>query len=669
MTATARRARLATVALSCALAWAVAGALLPPGLPAGVIVRGLLTGIVVALPTAGLVLAYQATRVVNLAQAQLGVVGAVLAVELRLAWRVPYPVALVAGVATAAVIGAAVEVLVLRRLRAAPSLVSIVATAGVAQLLTGLALLLDERIDVPLGRFFTPPVDWRFTVEPITFDGGAALLLTAGAAALVALAVLLGRTDLGLALRALASDRERTSLAGVPAGLYSAAAWGLAGALSGLALVLRAPTLGTATAVAAAGTGTSLLLRTLAAAAIGRFTDLPRAVGAALAIGVVEETIAWWRPNTTVVDALLVVMIVGALLVQGRAIGRLATGGLAGWRSAGAGRPLAPSAGIRRGLLTAAVAAAALPAFLGPAHTETATLVLIQAIVVVSLVVLVGWTGELSLGQFAVAGTGGAVVGVLHGRHGLDLLLALPVGMAVAAAVLALLLLPSLRGGGLLGGIATLGFAVAAGTYLFEARYVGWLVEDRLVRPALWGRLALDRPWQLYLLALAALAAVTAAATNLRRSRTGRALLAVRDNASSAAAAGIAEGRTRVFGIVASGAVAGLAGSLYVLHQQGLHGESFTPEASLRLLAVAVVGGLASVPGAIAAAVVFGAADHYLPLAWSLLSSGIGMLGVLLFLPGGIGGLLERLARAGPLRGAGPGSRAEPADSGAGVRQ
>lgn len=642
-----RAVRLAMTAAASSLAVMAFAAFLPEGLPLGIAVRGLVAGGSVALVAVGMVLAHRASGVVNLAQAQLGVVGAVLAVELRMAWDVPYPVALIAGLLTAAAAGALVEVLVLRRLRSAPAVVPMVATVGAAQLLTGLALLLDGAVRAPLGSRFAPPVDVDVVVSPVVIDGTGLSILIAAPAAVLGVAHLLYRTDSGLAFRAIASNRERAALAGVPILGHAAAAWAIAGALSGLALVLEAPVAGSPGATAIAGGGAALLVRALAAAAAGGFTRLVPTVAAAASIGVVEEGLAWSYPTTAVVDVLLVVAIVAVLATRRGVLGRSGTSALAGWRAAVS----APSTALsvpagRAAWVLVFVAAGAVPLVLDAARTELAALIVIQAIVVLSLVVVSGWAGELSLGQFAVAGAGGATCALLYGRHGWDLMAALPAAAAAGAAVLVALGLPGLRRSALVTAVTTLAFAAASHGFLLEHRHAPWFVEDRIARPALWDRIPLERPWQLYLVALAVLAAVTAAVVNLRRTRAGRALLAVRDNEASASATGIDPVRARLFGLAFSGAVAGVGGALLVLHQAGVHAPSFTPELSLRMLAVAVVGGLGSVRGALLATAALGTADLLLAPEWSLVSTGAGMLVVLLFLPAGVDGVLQRLASA-----------------------
>lgn len=626
------------------VAWAVAAASLRDGLPAGIVLRGVVDGCSIALLSAGVVLVFRTTRVLNLATGAIGVAGAVLTIELRTAWNVPYVVAVAAGVAAAAATGAVVDGLVVRRLRRAPAVVATVATLGVGQLVAGGAFLLDDAIGAPDGRMFGPPIDVHLDIHPMRFDGSA-LVALATAVAVGLLAIRLHRGDVGLALRATGDDPERAALAGVGTARWTATAWAIAGGLAALAVIMLVPLGGPVGTAVVVTTGPALLLRVLAAAAIAGFDRIPQAVAAAVVLGVVEESVAWTTPNTTIIDALLVVVVIGAVAVRRPTATRAASSigewfgtHRSGWRTGAIGwRPAALAVGVA---LTA-------PLVLDAGQVELAGVVVIQAILAISVVVLAGWSGHLVIGQFAVAGIGGAVTALLFGRYGWDLMLALPVGVTAAAAVSVVLALPALRAGPLASMVVSGAFAVAAWTFLLEDRYVSWLVETSIERPVLWERLRIDTPTRMYVVCLAGLALTMVVATNLGRTRFARVLVAVRDNPRAAAAVGVVPWRATLMAHAASGAIAGVAGSLFVVHQRGVDAASFTPEVSVQVLAVAVVGGLGSIPGAVAAAVMLGTADLVLAQGWSFVASGVGMLAILLLVPGGLGGLA---ARRGPSR-------------------
>jgi len=148
---------------------------------------------------------------------------------------------------------------------------------------------------------------------------------------------------------------------------------------------------------------------------------------------------------------------------------------------------------------------------------------------------------------------------------------------------------------------------------------------------------------------LAGLAIALMAAHNLRRSRTGRAMIAVRDNALAAESVSINSTRLNLTAFVIAGALAGFAGSLYAIHQRGVLSGSFNAQVSVQLFSMVVIGGLGSLPGAIFGAAYVQGAQYFLPSGWKLIASGAGILLLLMFLPEGLGGLLYSI-RDGVLR-------------------
>ena len=150
-------------------------------------------------------------------------------------------------------------------------------------------------------------------------------------------------------------------------------------------------------------------------------------------------------------------------------------------------------------------------------------------------------------------------------------------------------------------------------------------------------------------MSLAFLALALVVVAGVRHSRTGRVLVAIRENERAARAYGVNATRTTLAAFALSGFLAAVAGALYVHQQQGLAVEPFLPQRSLDLFSMVVIGGLGSLPGALLGAVYVRGADFFLPLDWQFLATGVGLLAVLLLLPSGLGGLLADL-RDGALR-------------------
>ena len=650
-------ARVAAYTALALVGWWVLDAVLDRGAPPGILLRGAVVGGLYALGAIGIVLVWRGSGTVNFAQAELGSVAAVVAIELAVQWEVNYFVAVAVGLVLAAAIGWLVDVAVIRRFRKAPRLILTVATIGVAQVLAGVAILIPLAFEgIGAGRFETP-FSGSFTLDPVTFDGNHILVLVVVPVVLAGLAWFLRSTDYGVGIRAAADNEDRANLVGIPTRRLSSLVWALAAVLSATAVMLRVPLLGFASFANVSGAGNSLLLRLLAAAVIGRMEHLPRTVAAAIGIGVFEELASSELANTNVVDALLVVVILVALLLQRDAFRRATETGISSWRATREVRPVPPELAAlpevrwgRRVLLAVLlVAAITVPVWARPSQEQAMALLLVYAIVAISLLILTGWAGQISLGQFALVGFGGATTGVLYARHDVDYLLAVPAGMLVASAAAVIVGLPALRVRGPFLAVTTLAFAVTTATYFLNVRYFDWFVPDEVPPPVLWERVDLGEGWVRYEACLVGLLLAMVAARNLRSSRIGRALIAVRDNEAAAATVTIDATRAKLLAFALAGAFAGFAGSLYVVLQGGIFADAFDAEVSVRLFSMVVIGGLSTIPGAVLGAAYVRGAEFFLDPQWSLIASGFGILVLLLLLPEGLGGGLYRL-RDGVLR-------------------
>jgi len=637
-------------------AWAVAAAVLPRGLPAGVVLLGMVFGSFYGLIAVGLVLTYRANRIVNFAQADVGVVAGIMTIELVVHWGWNYFAAVGAGIVMALALGALINVLVIRRFRKAPRLILTVGTIGIQQILIGLSLLIPILITQKFGnnRSFTTPFSGKFQLWPVVFTGNHIVAIVTVLAFMIGIGAFLRWSPYGIAIRAAAENGERAVLLGVPIARLDVIVWSLSALLSFVAVILRVPVLGFNSCSSVSGGGDALLLRTLAAAVIGRMDNLPRTVLAALGIGVFESATAWTSSDTTIVDTSLVVIIVIALLAQKNVFARMSASALSGFKAIREVRPVPAELrhlpevkwGLRGAGLAALLLAAAMPRILSTGHVYLASLLIIYAIVGLSLLILTGWSGQISLGQFALAGFGGATTAVLYQRHGWDFLLATLAGMAAASLIALVIGLPALRIRGPFLAVTTLAFAVSASEYFLDPHYLPWFVTPTMQRPHIFGRIALDTDARMYYFCLIVLLGVLAGVNRLRHSRTGRALIATRDNEPMAEAAKLDTTRVKLGAFVLSGAIAGLAGSLFVVHQQGVYTNSFNADMSVVLFSMVVIGGLGSLPGVLLGALYVFGTQYLLSGGYSFLASGAGILFLLLFLPEGLGGLAYRLRDA-----------------------
>ena len=299
-------------------------------------------------------------------------------------------------------------------------LVLTVATLGLAQVLGGLELLLPARlfkVESPiLGPFETPLTSTQFDIGPVLITGDHMLVAGVVPIVVIALALFLRRSLAGTAIRAAAENTDRARLLGVPVRNLTTLVWALAGALAALTFVLRAPFLG---ATPSAIAGPAVMLAALAAAVVARMESMPKAFAAAVVLGIIDQIVRWNTTSPELVDVVLFMVIVGSLLLQrGRSRAHDSDGG---WRDADFIRPLAPAIASLRsvravkaaGLLALLAACVVIPIQVGPGSANTLSIMTIWAVVAVSLVVLTGWAGQISLGQFAIVGVGAIVAGNL----------------------------------------------------------------------------------------------------------------------------------------------------------------------------------------------------------------------------------------------------------------
>ena len=623
--------------------------------PAGVVVQGALVGGLTALVSLGIALIYKANRIVNFAQGDLGALPASLAVLLIVSTGANYFVAMAAGIGAALVLGAVVELIVIRRFRHSSRLILTVATIGLAQILAAGSLLLPQWFNVRVPpQDYPSPFHAAITIGGTTFHGNDLIAMGAVPLLIGALVLLLRHSTLGTAIRAAADDPDRAALLGINVGALHTVVWVIATVLSSVALFLRAGVVGLPIGTVL---GPGVLLRALAAAVIGRMDNLVIIAGAAIGLGIVEQAVIHHTGQVAYVDPVLFVVILAALLLdRRRRPGRTPVdpaGQLASREVRPIPRPLRQLREVRAGRWGAiglvAVAFLVLPAFIPESRTNLVAAGVIFAIVGLSLVVLTGWGGQVSLGQLGFVGIGASVAGRLTASAHVDLLVALVVAGLAGAAVAVIIGLPALRLGGLELAVTTLAFALATSSYVLNPKYDHWLPRGRVPRRPVLGFIGVSSETRFYYVTLVVLALTIVAVTGVRRSRTGRALIAVRENGRAARSYGVPATAITLGGFALSGFLAAGAGALFIQHQQSLGASPYAPAESLSAFTMVVVGGLGSVPGALLGAAYVRGITYFLSDQYRILASGAGLLAVVLLLPDGLGSLLWR-ARDATLR-------------------
>ncbi len=633
----------------------------PVGIELGIVLNGMVIGTLYALIAFGIILVYRANRIINFAQAGLGSVPALFALILMEKHTIPYWAAALLTVVGAAVMGGLVEALIMRRFQDKPRLIVTVATIGVAQL-----MVLGE-VYVPLwttGSAFAPvtfDTPWQaisFRVTGFVFSGDYLAIVVVALAMITSLAAFFRFTRVGIAMRASAENSDRASLLGIPVARISTLVWVLAAVCSGIAVFLRVPVLGLPIGTSVSPT---LLLYALATAIVARMESFPVALLAGMAIGVVDQSAFVFSSKPDLSVALMLPVILGGLLLRRNNLSRAMDTGISSFRTLQEFRPIPlelrrlPEVRAARVVLPILAVAflIAFPYLLGVSRAGLVTLVVIYAIIGVSLVVLSGWTGQISLGHFAFAGIGAAVAGGLAANHHVDFFVAL-LAAGLAGAFFAVLIgVPALRINGLFLSAVTLAFAATVQNLLLKPEYFGWLLPDSSIpvaRPFLWARIDTRSDLAFYYVCLAFLGLAYLAARNLRGSRSGRVFVATRDNVRAAQSYGVSAAGSRLAAFAFSGFVAAIAGALFAYQIGSVGSSAFPLNLSIDVFIFAVIGGLTSLAGAIAGAIVYMSIRFFLPLVEpymphpyrdvmhfiDVIGIPTGVLFVLNFAPGGI---------------------------------
>ena len=576
------------------------------------LVLGLSLGAVYALLAAGVTVVYQAARVPNVAVVAIGTVAAVLHGDLmsaggRFGWSLGWWPALGVAIAVAVGLGLACDLLI-RALREqiVPALVALLGAS--AFLLAGVNAIWGS------GAKFLPAA-WggsNFTLGDFSVARSEIATLVVAAVAGLALAAFSRHTRPGLALRAAAADPEAARMAGVDPATLSRLAWMISSALGALAMTLALhPVLSNTYET------TVYLAFAFVAAALAGFRSLPRAALAGVVLGLIP-TLIEAKPGASsnvggIGNLLTFLVVAGVLLRRPGIIGRPvldeafasasadAAPAAARRRAALLGRPRPIPGWARRAAAGAALAALAVgvPALSTDIALEAWARGISIYLVCASIVVLAGWTGEVPLGQVAFAGFGAYLVGDLSVRAGFPHMAAVPLAVVAVLPLAAVLGVPAFRSRGRLAfaGLSLLWMVVAAS--LFWGPRAGWFTgRFTVLRRPDWMEALSSRPAvSYYLMALITAAGVVWFATNLRRSRVGRALAAGRDCDAAARSLGIDPAHYRLVALGFSAVVAALGGVVAAYGEHPLDPARFAVFLSVQYFLYTVVGGARSLAG------------------------------------------------------------------------
>ncbi len=549
-------------------------------------ILGLFTGAAYAIAASGLVLTYTTTRVFNIAHGALGMVMSFVFWDFSQRQGMPVWLALVLvlGVVAPAT-GWAIQRFVTRGLGDGPVSVALVVTVGLLVGCIGLA----TQVWPPATRM-VPPLFNGSGIEVGSTYVTAHQLITMLLAAVVALLLyqLLTKTRIGTAMRASVDNPELLTLFGGKPDRVAGLAWAVGTSLAALGGILLTPVIGLSYYDL-----TLLVINAYAAAMLGRLRSLPLTLAGAMGLGVLQSFAVAYLPSDGLLSgirsAMPALFLFAVIVLMPQA--QLRIGQVKGVVSA----PLPSRArqlGAGAGLLTlVALLAVSLPddrlLLVGTAAT--------YAMVMLSLVLLTGYGGHVSLAQFTFAGVGALVYAKLDEPT----LSGLLVAALVAAAVGAVVAVPVLRLTGLYLALSTLAFGLLMDKMIFQAEFAfgtnNALDAERLsllgTSFSSLGGYVLIMTMFLVLMALALLA--------LRRGALGRLLIAMRDSPAACGTLGLDTRWFRVGLFALSAGMAGFAGGLFAGLRGTIGASDFQVLSSLPLLLLAVVFGVTSVTGAV----------------------------------------------------------------------
>ena len=564
----------------------------------GAVIYALTAGSIYAIAASGLVVTYTTSGVFNFAQGAIGMIMAFLYWEVRINHGWPAWVALVFVVLIVApLFGALVDRALMRRLVDAPLVVQLVVTIGLMFFLMGLAATIwdENSIAPPLPEFFADK--HGIDIGDVVLTWHRFITIVVAVLVAVFLRLLLYRSRTGVAMRAVVDDRELAALNGVRPGRVSSLAWALGSSLAAIAGILLAPSVGLRVDVL-----TLFIVDAFAAAIIGRLRSLPWTFFGGLVIGVTQSIAlnflqfgGRWGTATTAIPA---VVLFVALLALPEA--RLEVSRMVPTRRV----PKVPGLGRSVSGMAALVLVVVLLAQFGGLDTtdlRRLTLALITAVIMLSLVPLTGWAGQISLAQITFVGVGAFAMAEVAGDAQSWLGAGNPLGLVVAAAAAVpfgvLMALPALRLQGLYLALASMAFAVLAIPLFFEQPEILG-TGRRLATPRFFG-IDFDDAHNFLVLAAATFALLGLFVVWLRRGRFGRRLIALRDSPAASATIGVNLVWTKLLVFALAAAMAGFGGGLLGMFRGTIASTDFVMLAGIPFLLLLVVGGVGTVSGAL----------------------------------------------------------------------
>jgi len=564
---------------------------------------GAATGSLVALVAMGVVITYRASGALILAIGAIGAFGAFVCYQLRDNAGLPWPLALAIGLLAGGLLGLATQQFVISWLRDASNVTKLIASLAMLLLIQGTIDLAwpaggDSSIGYPNSIL---PTDAVHITDEIIIGADRLILLAAALTIAVILGAVLKKTMFGLATTAVAEDREVAAIGGWSPSMIERVNFVIAGVLAAAAAIFIAPIVGLD-----ALDLTLLIIPAVAAALVGGFTSLVVTVVAALAIGIAQAELARFQPDIAEFLGFAPESLSGLPAAVPMAVIIIFTVWSGKLRSARgdviARQPLPGNGRIRWGLVIPGVAVMAFwISTADAAWSESIGLSLILATLVLSVVVVTGFAGQLSLAQFALAGFGAWVAAKSYSDLDTSFIVSVLFAVVLTVPLGVVFALPALRTRGVTLAIATLGFAIMLQALLFNnGSLTGGISGIKVEDPNLFGISLnpVDSPEPYNWFVFACFLLCTALVSSLRRGRTGRRLLAMRSNERAAASLGVGIYGAKLYAFSVAAGIAAISGILLAFRKEYVQFAEFSVLGSFTAVQYAVMGGIGWVAGA-----------------------------------------------------------------------
>ena len=548
---------------------------------------GLGVGALYAFASQGLIVIFRGTGVLNFSLGATAIAGVYMQWELHTEQGLPFLLAALVGILLSALLGALTHWMILRPLERASALIRVIATLGVL-------ILIQAGVVIRYGSNARQVDSWlptdRVTLwSDVSITVDRLILLAIASFSAGIMWFLFRSSAFGLETEAVSESERSASAVGVSPNKVAVINWALGSAVASLAGILVIPII-TLQPTAM----TSLVVAALAAALVGNFRSFPIATAAGLLLGVGQTIVNRYADQPGLGPSLPFLVIIVLLVFRGRSLPQrdhfleelpMVGNGRMSWDW----------------MLLGSGAVVFLMLTKEPKWIDALTVSLCASIILLSVVVLTGYAGQLSLAQYSIAGFGAYVAGRLVAVFDIPFLLGLGAGVAAAIPLGIIFGLPAVRTRGINLAIVTLGLGTTIELMLFRNReYTGGVQGTQVGNPEIFGfeigSISYPERYGIFVLIMALLAVMVVG--NVRRGRSGRRLIAVRTNERAAAALGINVMGAKLFAFSFAAAIAALGGILLAFRVSSISYQSYTSFTSITYVGIALVGGVGYLFGA-----------------------------------------------------------------------